>query len=219
MDEEQLDAFLSAALFRKDCPDTMVLSELEGGFLGEDEALKVQLHIDGCAHCQEEWAELKKFVGAESNDPWKLFDWKTSLGYRWTRVKEGTQIVVEVFNQALSPDAPSFVPTSIKGKNDEDDKDILRRIYIPCEDDFSPEVDGMIRQDKENPETATVYLRAEIPDRWPNSAGLTVNVQAGDWQHSALTDNAGMVTFHDLLVEALESLIISVDTSSLDDNG
>jgi hypothetical protein len=218
MDEEQLNALLSAALFRKDCPDTMILSDLEGGFLDETRAVNVQLHIDRCRHCQEEWAELKKFVGAESGAAWKAFEWQTSIGYRWTRLKEGAQVVVEVINKALSPETPSFVPASIKGKRDDEDKDILRHIYIPCPDEASPEVDGMIRQDKDNPELATLYLRAEIPDRWPNSAGLTVIVQAGEWRHRAVTDDAGMVTFTGMPVDAIESLVISVDTSSLGDD-
>ena len=63
MGESALEAALQAALYRRDCPDTMELGDYHMGLLIGDQHARIHGHVQRCPHCQAELSRLNDFFG------------------------------------------------------------------------------------------------------------------------------------------------------------
>ena len=61
MTTHDIENLLLAALYRKDCPDTIELADLHAGVLFPEEEDALRAHLEKCPHCSQEYARLEAF--------------------------------------------------------------------------------------------------------------------------------------------------------------
>lgn len=204
--DNHLEKILKSALYRTDCPDTMVLVDYDMGWLDQEESQPVQQHLTTCPHCQAELKRITAFALSEVTqaDP----SWQNLVGAKWRKLKETGQLIIQVIDEALTP--PSLTP-AIAVKGDEpQNHTALRQIVLTPEDTEDLDVEVLIELTPNMQNTCTLTVRVQDPEQWPDLAGTQVVAQAEDWQRSELTDDNGEAILRELPQAYLGSLTISI---------
>ncbi len=206
--ESRLERMLRVALFRRSCPDTMVLSDYQLGFLSPTERARVHAHVARCPHCQAELARLGTFLA----DRPAVSSWISDLGFEWRRLMraggEASQIVIRLVKDTLMP-LPQLLP--VRGEDNGADFGVQRQIALHPEQTGGLDVQVEVRRSLEFEEACQVIAQVQSPERWPDLAGATVKVQAGAWSREAQTDEHGRV-----VVEGVPSALLDVMTIKVD---
>ncbi|MEM7029929.1 MAG: hypothetical protein AAF629_10225 [Chloroflexota bacterium] len=213
----QLEASLRAAFLRHQCPDTMILGDFQAGWLDEKETAQIKAHLTRCDDCQAELTRLGAFLAVEETEQEAVeatsaVPWQVGLGFEW-QLREAGRMVIRLISDALMPPQPQFAAIAVKGQSDANDPTIVRHIVLTPEEVDDLDLEIIIRQLKPDGGTCTVQVRAEVPSRWPDLAGVTVVAQAADWQAEAITDDDGQVNFSDLPAQLVDQLVVEARLS------
>ncbi len=212
MNEKKLDTILKAVLYRRNCPDTMTLSNYQMGVLTKPEQGRVRAHLDRCPHCRSELSRLLTFLATEAASRASESNWSQALGFEWQGVRETGQMVIRLLGKLLSP--PQVLrPASIavKGQTHElEEDDVVYRITLDPDETGDLDIEAIIRRDQDNPELGILTARVQSPSRWPELTGTLVWAGAGEWQADDITNDEGMVTLIDLPLNLLDMLSIRV---------
>ncbi len=195
MDDEKLNALLSAALYRRDCPDPIVLSDLQAGLLEAEQQQRMQVHIEGCPHCRAELAALGGFLAMPELQPSAGLSWREALGYRWSRLQDMKAILVAFLDQALSPPGPGPAAVAVKGSLQAEESDPLRHIHLSPDETGGVDIEARVLREAPPSDHCQLIVRVQIPERWPELAGVHVRAQAGSWSAEGISDREGEVRF------------------------
>ncbi len=212
MNEQKLDTILKAALYRRNCPDTMTLSNYQMGVLTKPEQGRVRAHLDRCSHCGSELSRLLTFLATEASAHVSESNWSQAPGFEWQRVRETGQMVIRLLGQVLSPPQmlrPAAIAVKGQARGLEED-DVVYRITLDPDDTGDLDIEASIRRDQDDPELGILVARVQSPSRWPELAGTLVWAAAGDWQAEGLSNDEGMVTLTGLPIALLDVLSIKV---------
>ncbi len=209
---EKLETILKAALYRRNCPDTMTLSNYQMGVLTKPEQGRVRAHLDRCPHCGSELSRLLTFLATETSAHDSESNWSQALGFEWQCVRETGQMVIRLLGQALSPPRmlrPAAIAVKGQAHGLEED-DVVCRITLDPDETGDLDIEAIIRRDQDDPQLGILVVRAQSPSRWPDLAGTLVWAAAGDWQAEDMTNDEGMVTLTGLPIGLLDALSIKV---------
>lgn len=204
--ENHLEEILKSALYRTECPDTMILVDYDMGLLDHEENQQIQQHLTICPHCQAELTRITTFAPSEviQADP----SWQDLVGAKWRKLKETGQLIIQVIDETLT--LPSLTP-AIAVKGDEpQNQNTLRQIVLTPEDTDDLDVEVLIELTPNIQNTCTLTVRVQDPEQWPDLAGTQVVAEAEDWQRSELTDDNGEAVLRELPQAYLGSLTISI---------
>ncbi len=101
---DPIDARLTAALFRSNCPTVDDLMNYEWGLLPEAQAAAVAEHLTDCSHCAREAAQLAPPLSEQEAS---------------TQAKPSVSERLRVFVARLLPAGPSLAPAPVRGEMDE----------------------------------------------------------------------------------------------------
>lgn len=206
--DEALDAALRAALYRRDCPDSLELVEYQMGLLANPGQKRLQVHLAHCPHCE---AELKRLVESLEKDVPVSQPWIKELGFEWRRrVLEISGVIIRLLTEPLVPHPLQLAPIPVKGRVEAEPADVVRRVILGPEQTDDLDLEATVRQSSDDPQLCTLTVRAAIPSRWPDLAGTQVRATAGDWRAEGLTDEQGEVTLAGLPASLVDRLVIKV---------
>ncbi len=192
MNDNTLDNFFSALLFRVDCPDTMLLGDFHRGLLDDDnEAEEIRNHLLKCHHCVEEIGRLDVML-AEVPEKQPSFVWQ--------RLDELGQLVIRFLRP--SPVAPQLV--AVKGAS----TDLLREATLLPEETGGVDVAVSVFPTTET--KCNVNVRVQIPERWPDLSGVMVTLVADEVPVEKVTDENGDALFNDISRSSLDSLTLNI---------
>ncbi len=207
--DEALDAALRAALYRRDCPDSLELVEYQMGLLANPGQKRLQVHLAHCPHCE---AELKRLVESLEKDVPVSQPWIKELGFEWRRrVLEISGVIIRLLAEPLLPSQLQLAPIPVKGRVEAEPADVVRRVILGPEQTDDLDLEATVRQSSDDPQLCTLTVRAAIPSRWPDLAGTQVRATAGDWRAEGLTDEQGEVTLAGLPASLVDRLVIKVN--------
>jgi len=210
MDDQRLDNFLLAALYRRDCPDTQMLGEYQMGLLAGPDQAHIRAHLGRCAHCRVELVQLDKFVTA----PVPAAKPKRERNFEWLRLREIGQVVIRLLKESLLPAEPQLTPVAVMGDvpaSEKEETEVLRRIVLGPDDTGDLDLEAVIRRSQQDPQRCTLTVRALIPGRWPDLAGTVVQARAGRWRAEGKTNDAGEVILENIPADALDTLWFQVN--------
>ncbi len=216
-DDKTLESGLLAALYRRECPDTMAIGEYQLGLLPEPEQIQLKAHLERCPHCQGELARLAEFLTeepiptmppvADEAQTWTLGD-----GFRWLKEKTGAFIIR--FETTVLPSAslhPQFSGATRGHSSDTDpEKNAIRQIYLTPDQVDDLDLEITIYKSAEVPELCTLTIRAEVPSRWPDMSGLRVRAVADHWQGEDVTNEEGQVVFEGLPADLADKVVFEI---------
>ncbi|BCX04011.1 MAG: hypothetical protein KatS3mg053_1949 [Candidatus Roseilinea sp.] len=207
--ERRLERTLRVGLFRRSCPDTMMLSDYQLGLLGPTEHARVGAHVARCPHCQAELARLDAFLV----DRPTLSDWISDVGFEWRRLvragEQAGQVVIRLVKEALTP---SLRPLPVRGEQDAADFNVYRQIVLHPEQTGGLDVQAEVCRSAASENAWQVIVQVQSPERWPELAGTVVRVRAGSWRREAMTDEHGRAVVEDIPDELLDTMTIKVDS-------
>jgi anti-sigma factor RsiW len=210
-----LEAWLGVAMYRQSCPEPMLLGEYQLGLLDGAEKIHIQAHLARCPHCQAELAELIDFLAEgvlpavsslESQSP----NWVQELGFEWQRIRETGRIMIRLLGEALTPGVIQPAPIALRGHQAEPGN-VLRRLILSPDQTEDLDLEVTVTQQTDHPQQGVLTIRAQVPSRWPDLAGVPVRASAGDWQAEGLTDEAGEVFFEGVPTDSINGLMIEVN--------
>jgi hypothetical protein len=209
MDDRKLEAVLSAALYRRDCPDLAALSDYQMGRLNEVEQNRIGVHLERCLHCQAETGRLAEFLG-QTPEP----KWITAVGFVWARLQGKGQVLIRLLKEATMPPTLRLAPVPVKGRASEAEPEALIRINLSYEETGDAEVEAVAQRSQTDPQRCMLVVRVQIPSRWPNLKGTLVRAIANDWQASGYTNEAGEVRLGELPIDLLSAVTLQVIPST-----
>lgn len=149
-----------------------------------------------------------------------MADWQKAHGVQWQTEEDG--MVLQLLQMEPLSNVPPVV--AVKGERDQDpqlvrhhflspneqnklDIDLLVRVIKPEDDFFADET----QTDSENfDHLYEVVVRVLDSDTWPEAlAGRTVQVRAGEWMETAVTNDDGEIMIH-LPRELLQELTVTI---------
>jgi len=207
--ERKLERMLRVALFRRTCPDTMILSDYQLGLLNPTEHAQVHAHVARCPHCQAELARLKAFVVGHSTRPIDS-GWIAGVGFEWQRLlqagRKTGRVAIRLMREAL---ALPLAPLPVRGKRDE--SSAYRRMALHPEQTGGLDVYAEVQRSGTAKDVCRLKVRAQVPGRWPELAGTVVRVRAGEWSREAVTDEDGQVVIEDIPAALVDMMMIEAD--------
>lgn len=207
--EGRLDRLLSAALFRRSCPDTMTLGDYQLGLLNSMEHARVHAHVSRCPHCQAELARLDAFLA----DRPAISGWISDVGFEWRRLvragEQAGQVVIRLVKDVLMP-LPRLLP--VRGEAQVADLSVYRQIVLHPEQTGGLDIQAEMRRSAAHENAWQVIVKVQSPERWPELAGTAVRVQAGAWSQEVVTDEHGRAVVEGIPNVSLDAMMIKVDS-------
>jgi len=223
IDEETLEAGLQAALYRRDCPETIELSEYQLGLLAEAKVASLKTHINRCPHCQAELDRLAEFLAEEAGMvPAPLVGdrsrWTQGNGFEWRQFKEAGRIVFRFMEEALN-NAILNLQQGIQPSADQAVYGGLRSSHLTLfevalkEDQEDFEAVITIDINRHDPNHCTITVDVNIPSRggWPNLANTEVILKQNDIIVATQSTNAfGKAVFERIATAELAKLSFEI---------
>lgn len=207
--EGRLERLLRVSLFRRSCPDTMTLGDYQLGLLSAVEHARVRAHVARCPHCQAELARLDAFL----TDRPAISGWISDVGFEWRRLAHAGEqvgrIVIRLVKDAVMP-SPRLLP--VRGEEQVADFNIYRRIVLHPEQTGGLDVQAEVWRGATHESAWRVSVQVQSPARWPELAGTSVKVYAGDWSRDVVTDEHGRAVVEGVPDALLDMLTIKVDS-------
>ncbi len=212
--DDELETGLKAALYRRDCPEAMILGEYHLGMLSKSVQAGVHHHLARCPHCQAELARLVDFLAEDVLSPLPAIEspspnWVQELGFEWQRVREIGRIMIRLLGEALTPGALQPAPIALRGHQAEQG-DVLRRLILSPDQTEDLDLEVTIARQTDNPQQYTLTVLAQVPNRWPDLSGVQVQATAGAWNATGTTDEIGKVILEGLPIDLLKILFIEI---------
>ncbi|MFC1465798.1 MAG: zf-HC2 domain-containing protein [Candidatus Brachytrichaceae bacterium NZ_4S206] len=207
--EGRLERLVRVSLFRRSCPDTMTLSDYQLGLLSAVEHAHVRAHVARCPRCQAELARLDAFLA----DRPPITGWVSDVGFEWRRLVraggQAGQIVIRLVKDTLMP-LPRLLP--VRGEEQVADFNIYRQIVLHPEQTGGLDVQAEVWRSVTHESAWRVSVQVQSPARWPELAGTSVRVYAGDWSRDVVTDEHGRAVVEGVPDALLDMLTIKVDS-------
>ncbi|MCB0167530.1 MAG: hypothetical protein KDI79_25095 [Anaerolineae bacterium] len=223
-DEEKLNSHLLTALYRQDCPDTMVLGEYHLGELDKMQQADVAAHLTRCPHCQAELSLLVEFLGNEplaapnpgsslASPPAPAPNWyEVALDQgrawleqetdRWRRL----WLLLPTLEKSF-PGAPALAGLMSEGGLSA--SSVLGRAdFTPAGANFALHL--IVVQDPNDPNRCSLQADVILTDRFGDFSGVQVTLWAGDAAQVQVTNTQGEVLFTGLLADQLSSMRLLV---------
>lgn len=220
MHEHDIEQMVTAALYRNDCPSSMALGEYQRGFLAGDAAAQIADHLAFCTYCQADVAVLTTFSAmiAEELDETAVSSstvtpstWKQAMGYQWQRIKESGQLVIQIVDSAFAPQERTAMLAAVKsGRSSATSSKPLRNITLTSSETGDIDVSAVAFADAADETLCSLRVRVQIPNRWPDLAGVTISANSGTWRDEAVTNADGEVEFSAVPAELLDGLTITI---------
>ncbi len=206
-DEQKLEALLTVALYRGDCPESAALGTFQMGWLPQTERASIQAHLKHCPHCRAELARLSKFLVA-AEEP----GWIQAAGFMWSHLRETGEVIIRLLSEVAVPPVPRLALASVKGHTPGQEADVLRRIELSAEETGGADIVAVVQRSQADPQQCTLVVRVQLPSRWPDLKGTLIQATAGNWQAEGQTDDAGEVILEGMPVVLLDALSIHIRT-------
>ena len=211
MNDNDLDAILSAGYHRQACPPLQVLNDYQAGLLLEGQRANIQTHLDECPHCPADLENLTGYLAqfapaAASPQPQP---WKTGAGFEWQQIAEAGQLFIRMLKEAFTPPAQMAALNLVKGNQDQDDA-LLRHIRLTPAETGGADIEARVEATPDQPELSTLLIRVQIPERWPDLDGVQVIAGAGSWVRNGMSDMKGEVTLDGLPQKDLDKLAFEI---------
>lgn len=210
---QPFEHLVEKATYRRYCPPYQTLSEYHADWLDGAEAQQIAVHVERCAQCQAKLSHLEAFLAIPDVVPKPMTDiiditWRDALGYRWAKLKEGGQLLVQFLKEEQST---TFVPIAVRGEKSTSDDDILRHIKLTSQETDGADIQAIVRPHPQDGTLCTVSVQVQHRDKWPDYSGAHVALSANDWSSKAETDVNGNVQFTAVPHNAIDQLTITVD--------
>lgn len=211
-DEESLEADLTAALYRQDCPETMLLGDYQMGLLAANEADPVAAHVARCPHCQAELARLAEFIGDEGSAE----AWQPGEGFAWRQAQETGQIIIKFGAEAVAAirqklaeglQPPAADPLAFGGVRSGGASRVYEWNFNEGVADFEAII--TLETDWQAPEQCDVVVDVNIPSRggWPKLADIEVVLKEAERVIATQTTNPfGQAVFKQIPTAQLNRL-------------
>jgi hypothetical protein len=215
--EKIWDAYLLAALYRQDCPDTMTLSQYQLGLLTASEAAQLTVHLDRCPDCQVELNRLIEFLAQESPvavsvSAEEAANWAQANGFEWRHLKKTGQVFIRLMaerldaaltnlQQGLQPPGSQVALGGLRGKSDQR---LLELALREGPEDFEAVI--TVDTNWRDPRHCTVMVEVNIPSRggWPYLHGTEVALKQAEVDIARQTTNAfGRTVFEGIAIADL----------------
>jgi hypothetical protein len=223
MDDKTLAAKLRSNLYRRDCPDTMVLGEYQLGLLDEAEQNRLHAHLARCPHCQAEFDRLVEFLTEEAlpaspSPAAEEVPWTQDLGFKW-RLGEARQVIIHFLSEVLSqtfsnsrqlPAGRLAYATARRGA--EQSTRILGQLSL-VELGHDLEVTIAAETKPDTSTTCTIIVEVDIPSRggWPHLAKTEVTLKRKETTLAIrTTDTFGKAIFEGITSAELPLLIFTI---------
>ena len=142
--------------------------------------------------------------------------WVSAVGFEWQQWQETGRLLIRQIQDALTLPVPLLTPVAVKGhaaNPAQPAAELLQRITLNQAELEDCDVEAVLWRNPQAPHACTLVVSVQIPSRWPDLAGIPVQVKAGAWQAEGRTNADGEVTFAEISEELIPLLLIEIQTS------
>lgn len=226
LNKEVLENALLATLYRKDCPDPMILGEYQLGLLVATEQAQIEAHLTNCPHCQAELSRLGDFLDGEVALPRPTEvappqDWIKGEGFLWRQLAGAKQIIIRLLDDVLTSAAqnisrtlsppPGQLAYGGKWRLGEGENNLVQVELKEGVEDL--EVIVVVQEKVNDARHCTITVDVNIPSRggWPNLGNTEVTLRKEGMElRTRLTDAFGKAIFEDILRDELFDLDLEI---------